>query len=52
VNTFENPKAIVPQQERPQQDRPQQNRTGAPGGNVAVHRFAPASVTRLTIETA
>jgi alpha-L-arabinofuranosidase len=40
VNTFENPNAVVPQQDRPT----------SPSGNVAVYRFAPASVTRLTIE--
>jgi alpha-N-arabinofuranosidase len=39
VNTFERPTTV----------RPQQERSDSPRGNVAVHRFAPASVTRLTI---
>jgi len=39
VNTFEHPKVVALQQEK----------SAASGGNVAIHRFAPASVTRLTI---
>jgi alpha-L-arabinofuranosidase len=39
VNTFERPAAV----------KPRQDRSDAPRGNVAIHRFAPASVTRLTI---
>ena len=39
VNTFEHPTVVVSQQ----------GRSEAPRGNVAIHRFAPASVTRLTI---
>jgi alpha-N-arabinofuranosidase len=39
VNTFERPTAVMPQQDRSE----------ASHGNVAVHRFSPASVTRLTI---
>jgi alpha-L-arabinofuranosidase len=39
VNTFEGPAAVMPQQDR----------SDTPRGSVAVHRFAPASVTRLTI---
>ena len=39
VNTFERPTAVMPQPDRSDTSR----------GSVAVHRFAPASVTRLTI---
>jgi len=39
VNTFEHPKIVMLQQEQPAATR----------GNIAIHRFAPASVTRLTI---
>ncbi len=39
VNTFEHPKAIVPQA----------GHAETPRGNVVIHRFPPASVTRLTI---
>jgi alpha-N-arabinofuranosidase len=39
VNTFDRPAAV----------KPRQDRSDAPRGNVAIHRFAPASVTRLTI---
>jgi alpha-N-arabinofuranosidase len=39
VNTFEHPKAIVPKG----------GQSETPRGNVVIHRFPPASVTRLTI---
>jgi alpha-N-arabinofuranosidase len=39
ANTFEHPKVIVPQQDR----------ADTPRGNVVIHRFPPASVTRLAI---
>jgi alpha-N-arabinofuranosidase len=39
-NSFEQPQALVPKDEA----------VGAPQGGVLVHRFAPASVTRLTME--
>jgi alpha-N-arabinofuranosidase len=42
VNTFESPKTIVPQQDKAE----------PPKGAAAVHRFPPASVTRLTMTLA
>jgi hypothetical protein len=39
VNTFEHPTLVVPQQDQ----------SDAPRGDVTIHRFAPASVTRLTM---
>ena len=42
VNTFEHPGVVVPRQEQSE----------GPRGGVLVHRFAPASLTRLTIRLA